>query len=60
MSEHTVAEERRLTIMETALERLTEITSDHEKRLRKLDRVIGYGSGAIGMALFLGKVFKII
>jgi hypothetical protein len=46
--------------MEMALERLTEITSDHERRVRKLERVLGYGSGAVGMVLFLGKMFKVI
>lgn len=37
---------------------LTEISNDHEKRLRTLERVLAYGTGAVAVVLYLIKVFK--
>ena len=34
----------------TILESLKEMTSDHERRIRQIERVIGYGLGALGFA----------
>jgi hypothetical protein len=55
-----IATEARLTTMEVILRELQRFNSDHERRLRTLERAIGYGSGAVGMGLFLAKVLKIL
>lgn len=34
------------------LSSLKEITSDHEKRLRNLERIVGYGVGALALIKF--------
>ncbi len=38
---------------------LKEFTSDHEKRIRFLERVIGYGIGILGAIKFLADVIQI-
>lgn len=34
----------------TILERLDKLMEDHEKRIRAIERVLGYGLGALGFA----------
>lgn len=60
MSEISVAHAERLTTMEVVLRELQKLTNDHERRLRTMERAIGYGSGALGMSLFLLKLAKVI
>lgn len=33
----------------TILERLDKLVEDHEKRIRQVERIIGYGIGALGL-----------
>lgn len=47
-------------ILQVYIEELRKLTSDHERRIRALERIVGYGSGAIGMAMFFLKVAKVI
>ncbi len=39
------------------LKALERVTNDHEKRIRFLERIIGYGIGAIGVVKFLVDVY---
>lgn len=41
-----------LTKQETIIENLTSIMKDHESRLRFIERVVGYGLGAVGLVEF--------
>jgi len=45
---------------EALLENLAQLSGDHERRIRLLERVVGYGSGAVGMGLFFLKALKVI
>ena len=49
-----------LTKITTMIEENHEQINDHEKRLRLLEKGLAYGSGAVGMGLFVLKVFKVI
>ncbi len=52
--------ERMAARQELILEQLSALGGDHEKRIRFLERVVGYGAGAAGVIMFfLGKL-KII
>jgi len=46
--------------LDVIIQELRDIARDHERRIRILERLAGYGSGAIGMGLFLLKVTGII
>ena len=47
------------TRQELILEQLTKITSDHETRLRWMERTIGYGLGATAVIYFIVEKFII-
>lgn len=55
-----LAAAERIVKLETLAGTLAGIVSDHEKRIRLLERVVGYGSGALGMGFYLLKVLKVI
>jgi hypothetical protein len=60
MNEAVVTSEARLTTLEVILRELQKLNGDHERRLRTLERAIGYGSGAVGMGLFIAKVLRLL
>lgn len=41
-----------LTKQEIIIENLTSIMKDHESRIRFIERVVGYGLGALGLIEF--------
>lgn len=56
-----VINERMTALMESTMRDLERIGTDHEKRLRFLERTIGYALGAVGMVsaiLYLINVIK--
>jgi hypothetical protein len=46
--------------LDMILEELRYGHRDHERRLRALERIVGYGSGVVGMGLFVLKILRVI
>ena len=52
--------EHRITILEAAMAELARLTTDHERRLRRVELRLAYGLGCVAAALFVLEKLKLV